>query len=107
MSAIKFLSFRELRTDTGKIKEMLADDGKILVTNNGKPAAFMIAIDEYTLEETLNDLRQIRGLRAMREIQRQAAQNGLSEMTLEEINAEIAQARQERREKLIKAGVEE
>ena len=106
MGTMKFLSFRELRTDTSKIKEMLADYGKIVVTNNGKPTAFMIAVDESSFEDMLNDLRQVRGLRAMREIQRQAEQNGLSEMTLDEINAEIAQARQEQREKLIKAGAE-
>jgi len=107
MGTMKFLSFRELRTDTSKIKEMLADDGKIVVTNNGKPTAFMIAVDESSFEDMLNDLRQVRGLRAMRELQRQAEENGLSEMTLDEINAEIAQARQEQREKSDKAGVEE
>ena len=99
LGSLNFLSFRELRASTAKINEMLTDNGKIVVTNNGKPSAFMIAVDESTLEETLNDWRQVQALRALRELQNQAKQNGLTDMTLDEINAEIAAARKERREK--------
>lgn len=105
MSVMRFLSLRELRSGTTKINEILSDDGKIVVTDNGKPAAFMIAVDETTFEETLNDLRQIRGLRTMRELQRQAKENGLSDMTLDDINAEIALARKEHQEKIANSGV--
>ena len=35
------------------------------------------------------DYGENRGLKAMRELQKQAEENGLSDMTLEEINAEI------------------
>ena len=98
MGSLNFLSFRELRTSTAKINEMLIDNGKIVVTINGKPSAFMIAVDESTLEETLNDWRQVQALRALRNLQNQAKQNGLSDMTLDEINAEIMAARKERRE---------
>jgi antitoxin (DNA-binding transcriptional repressor) of toxin-antitoxin stability system len=99
MGSTAFMSFRELRTSTNKINEMLTDNGKIIVTNNGKPAAFMIAINESTLEDTLNDWKQIQGLRALRALQNQAMQNGLSEMTLDEINDEIADTRRERNER--------
>jgi antitoxin (DNA-binding transcriptional repressor) of toxin-antitoxin stability system len=99
MGNMSFLSFRELRTSTAKINEMLTNDGKIVVTNNGKPAAFMIAVNESTLEETLNNWQQVQGLRALKALQQQALQNGLSEMTLDEINAEIADSRRERRER--------
>ncbi len=99
MGNMAFLSFRELRTSTSKINQVLADNGKIIVTNNGKPAAFMLAVNESTLEETLNDWRQVQGLRALRELQNQAEQNGLTEMTLDEINAEINDARNEKRER--------
>jgi len=105
MSATRFFSLRELRTETGKIKEVLSGDGKIVVTSNGKPTAFMIAVDESNFEETLDDLRQIRGIRAMRELQRQAEGNGLSDMTLDDINAEIVEARKERQKKLVEMGV--
>lgn len=41
----------------------------------------------------LNEKQESRGLRAMKEASRIAAENGISEMTLDEINAEISAAR--------------
>jgi hypothetical protein len=43
---MKFLSIRELRANTGQLKEMLSGDGKIILTTNGKPAALMIEVNE-------------------------------------------------------------
>jgi len=96
MGTMNFLSFGELRSSTCEIDEMLTDNGRIILTNNGKPAAFMVAIDESSLEETLNDWQQIRAMRSLRKLQMQAEQNGLAEMTLDEINAEIADTRKAR-----------
>ena len=95
MGALNFVSFRELRSSTGDIKTMLSGEGRIVVTNNGKPAAFMVAINESSFEDVLDDWRQVRGLRALRDLQCQAEQTGLTEMSLDDINAEIAQARKE------------
>jgi len=91
---------RELRASTGEIKEFLAGNGRIVVTNNSKPVAFMVGVDESTLEETLDDWRKVRGFRILRALQQRAKENGLSDMTLDEINAEIAISRMERREVL-------
>jgi antitoxin (DNA-binding transcriptional repressor) of toxin-antitoxin stability system len=102
---MRFLSIRELRTSTSEIKDILTDDGKIVVTIGGKPAAFMVAIDEESFEQTLEDWRQVRGLRAFRELQFQARENGLSGMTLDDINAEIAASRAEREQSADVAGV--
>ena len=96
---------RELRTSTGEIKEILTGDGKIVVTVGGKPAAFMVAIDEESFEQTLDDWRQVRGLRAFRELQSQAQASGLSNMTLDDINAEIAASRAEHGQRATAAGV--
>lgn len=99
MSALKFLSMRDLRMSTTQIKKMLMDDGTIIVTNNGKPAALMLEINESTLESVLTDLRKMRAKRAVTELQRAAKENGTSEMTMDEIDAEIADTRKERRKK--------
>ena len=99
MGNMNFLSFGELLTSTDTISDMLTDNGKIIVTNNGKPAAFMVAIDESSLEETLNDWQQIRTMRSLRRLQEHAEQNGLAEMSLNEINAEIAETRKEKQER--------
>ncbi|WP_010259804.1 prevent-host-death family protein [Treponema primitia] len=96
MGALKFLSMRELRTSTGKIKEMLTEDKKLVVTNNGKPAAIMLEVSELTLEDMLSDIRQMQAKRALRELQNAAVKNGTASMTMDEINAEIAAVHKER-----------
>lgn len=97
MGAMKFLSMRDLRMSTTQIKKMLMDDGTIIVTNNGKPAALMLEINESTLESVLTDLRQVRAKRALRELQKESIAKGTSEMTMDEIEAEIETARREKR----------
>jgi len=60
MNSVSFLSFRELRTSTGKIEEMLANDNKIIVTGNGKPKALMIQINEMNFEDTLAQVNRMK-----------------------------------------------
>ena len=93
MGSMSFLSFGELQASTSQINDILTDSGRIIVTNDGKPAAFMIAIDESSLEETLNDWQQVRAARSLRKMQKHAERNGLAEMTLDEINTEITASR--------------
>jgi PHD/YefM family antitoxin component YafN of YafNO toxin-antitoxin module len=103
MGNINFLSFRELRTSTAKINDMLADDGKIVVTSNGKPKAIMIQVNEADFEDALAMLNQAKFARAISNIRASAQRSGASKMTLDEINAEIAQSRKEKREQLVKS----
>ena len=100
MGNMSFISLRELRTSTSKINDMLTDDGKIVVTSNGKPKAVMIQVNENDFEETLAVLNQIKLAKAINNIRCAAKSSGASEMSLDEINAEIAQVRKERRERL-------
>ena len=97
MRGMSFLSFRELRASTARNNELLNDNGKIIVTANNKPRALMIQVSESTLEETLELIKQIKLTRAINNIRLAAQQNGTSEMTFEEINAEISEVRKERR----------
>ena len=98
---INFVSFRELRASTSRINDMLSDDGKIIVTNQGKPAAIMLQVSESTLEETLAMINQLRFSKTVNSMRLSAKKNGASEMTLEEINDEIARSRREKRERLV------
>ena len=90
---MRFLSIRELRASTSQLKEMLAQDEKIVLTTNGKPTALMIEVDEHSFENLLWDLRAAQSRRAIRQLQGLAVDAGLHHMTLEDINAEIASAR--------------
>lgn len=100
MSSTNFLSLRELRTSTSRINKMLSDDGKIIVTANGKPTALMIGLGESNLEETLALINQVKLARAIKNFRSNALQSGASELTLDDINAEIALSRQEKRQRL-------
>ncbi|MDR3365172.1 MAG: type II toxin-antitoxin system Phd/YefM family antitoxin [Clostridiales Family XIII bacterium] len=93
---MNFLSMRELRTQTAAIKTMLSNDGSIVVTNNGKPAALMIDINEDNFEDVLTDLRKLRAKRAIRLLQKQSEKAGMSGMQMEEIDAVVAAARRAR-----------
>ena len=97
MSSTTFLSIRELRASTGRLKALLADDGKIVLTANGKPAALMLEVSDSSLEDLLLDLRQLQAMRALRTLQDNAQKNGTASMSLEEINKEIAAARKDRK----------
>jgi hypothetical protein len=93
---MKFLAIRELRSSTGQLKEMLSDDGKIVLTTNGKPTALMIEVSEDSFEDVLIDLRAAQARRAIRQLQERSVSAGLEAMTLDDINDEIAAARRER-----------
>ena len=70
MSKISFLSIRELQQQGSGIKDILDDDGKIVITSNGKPIGFTVGVDESTFEEVLEDWNRIRQLRHLRYIDR-------------------------------------
>ena len=93
---MKFLSTRELRAATGKPSEMLANNGHIVLTTNEKPAALIIEIYEDSFEEVLADIRLAKTRFAIRQMQEHSARSGINNMSLDEVNAEIAAARSEK-----------
>ena len=99
MGAMRFMSMRELQKSGGEIREALANDGRVVITTAGKPTALMIRIGESDFEETLTMLNQMKFAKAVRDIRQEAAQKGLDNLTMDEINAEVAQYRKEKREK--------
>ena len=103
---MNFVSFRELRTSTARINEMLTDDGKIVVTSNGKPKAIMIQVDESDLEDTLAMLNQVHLARSIRNIRAAAQSSGAAKMTPDEINSEIMQSRKERKRRSARSAEE-
>ena len=70
MSKMKFLSVRELQQQGSGIKEILEDDGRIVITSNGKPIGFTVGVDEGSLEEILEDWKRVRQMRHLRFIDR-------------------------------------
>ena len=85
MPKMKFLSIRELQQQGSGIKDILINDGRIVITSNGKPIGFTVRVDEDSFEEVLDDWKKVRQLRHMRYIDRRLDE---SEILADDPNAE-------------------
>lgn len=89
-------SFVQFRTeDTTKVKAMRICEklGIDLPTYMRMCLSRLIQENGIPFSMTLNTVPESKGLQAMKAASRIAKENGISEMTLDEINAEIAEAR--------------
>ena len=86
-----FLSVREFRASSREIWQKLSRDGKMVITNNGKPAALLLDLSGEDLEETLDTLRQARAMRLLKRVRADAEKRGF--LSEEEIEEEIQAAR--------------
>lgn len=94
-----FVTVRELRTDSARVWDEIAAGKEFVITRNGKPFAIMTPTLPSEVEANLRALRAARFARLLAEQHRRSVALGLDKITLEEINAEIAAARKERRER--------
>ena len=88
-----FLSVRELRASSRNIWYKLAQQGKMVITNNGKPSALLLDISNEDLEETLLILQQVRAMRLFNRMRADAQERGF--LSEKEIEVEIQAARAE------------
>lgn len=94
-----FVTVRELRAESAKVWAKIEAGEDVVITRNGKPFALLLHTKPEELESTLRALRWNRFDRLLAEQQKRAAEQGLDKMTMEEIDAEIAAMRKERRER--------
>ena len=81
------------------LREQLAREHELLITNNGRPMAIMLEIrEDEDPEVPLRAFREVRSRLALSRIREAAQRHGTDGMTLEEINAEIALVRADRRQ---------
>ncbi|MFZ5620871.1 MAG: type II toxin-antitoxin system Phd/YefM family antitoxin [Pseudomonadota bacterium] len=92
-----FVTARELRAESARVWEKLEAGEEIVITRNGKPFAVLVHTEPQDLEATLRALRAERFASNVRRMQRQAVEQGLDKLTMDEIDAEIEATRKERR----------
>lgn len=92
-----FVTVRELRSESAKVWAKLEAGEEMVVTRNGKPFALLVHTEPEQIEQTLRAIRAERFAATVGKMQRYAERKGLDEMTMDEIDAEISQARKERR----------
>ena len=94
---MKRVNLRDLGGATSEIKKQLEQERALLVLSDGKPIAILNATDEDSFEAHMKAWRQVRAQHALAKLQREAAERGLDRLTLDDINAEIAKYRKEKR----------
>ena len=93
---MKTYTMAELSRQTKKVCE---DDEPALITSNGKPQSLIFNINGLPIDDAIGAMTEAYGWMCLHEAQRLSAERGLDNMTLEEINEEIRQARMERHRK--------
>ena len=93
---MRFVSVRELRSQSASVWKALSEEKDLVITSNGKPIALLSAIVEEDLEAALGAVRRARAQAAASALQQASLQAGTDHLSLEDINAEINTARRER-----------
>lgn len=91
-----FVTVRELKAESAKIWEKIESGEEMVVTRNGKPFAILVHTAPADVEEKLRALRWAHFDRLLAENQAQSHAQGLDQMSMEEIDAEIAASRRDR-----------
>lgn len=94
---MKFVSMREFTASPKKTQKNLATDGELVVTNNGTPSMLVIDITDRDFLKLSDYLRRQEALDILHQVQTASVRNGTDGMAMEEIDAEIAAYRNERR----------
>jgi len=90
-----FLTIRDFRS--ASVWDRLSQKDEIILTNNGRPVALVLAIADGNFEEILGSVRQAKAMRALNAVRTEAAGRGF--LSEEEIEAEIQSYRHEKRAK--------
>jgi len=90
---MQFLSIKEFSKSPQVALSNLSKNGNVVLTSSGEPSALLIKTDGLNFEKTFALLQQLEFMQAVTETQTRSEKNGISKMTLKEINKEIANAR--------------
>lgn len=90
------LSFLRKRGET--IRNLLAEEGVLVVTSRSRPFAILIDVEEGELEDTVSLASQIRAGLAVARLRKEARTKGLGGFSMEEIAQETREVRRDRRE---------
>ena len=94
---MEYVTIRDLRLKPSEVWEKLRRQRELILTSNGRPVAVISDVNEEDVEETVAALRRARAQSVVSRLRRAAAEAGLDRMSMEEIDAEIAAARRERK----------
>ena len=94
---MKFISIRDLRSDTAGLRRDLQADREIVVTANGRPIAVMTRVDPDTVEQEILAIRRARARAALSRMRDRARSEGLDRLSMDQIDDIVARTRRDRR----------
>ena len=92
-----YVTVRELRAESGKVWERVAAGEEFVITRNGKPFALLLHTEPAEVEAALRAYRAARLGMVVDRLRDYAAASGLDTLSEDDIAAEVAAAREERR----------
>lgn len=90
---MKFCGIRELSNNTKAVLENVSQGNKVIITDNGKPSAMMIQINEDNFELILSLVQQLEMQANLSSIWNKALKDFPKGMAEEEIEEEISATR--------------
>jgi prevent-host-death family protein len=91
------ISVSDLKRQRAERWLKLAAEDELVITSKGRPVAVLLSTAHASMESTRALVRSVRALQAQSALQQAALARGTSEMSLADIDAEIAAARRARR----------
>lgn len=90
---MNFYGIRELSNNTKSVLNSVGENGSAIITDNGKPAALMLNINEANFENVIAMVYKLQAQNALSELQKQSAVNFPNGLTDDEIEKEINSVR--------------
>ena len=94
---MKFMSAREFRVNTGRMRSDLDRDEEVVLTANGRPFAIVSAVRPEWFDKELRAIRGARARVALERVRESAARSGTAKMPMTAIDAIIADTRRAKR----------
>jgi hypothetical protein len=92
---MNFYTCGEFKTEPNTVWASLAEDGEVILTDDGKPSALMLDIASTDVETLLKAFRQAKSMIAFNRMRQKAQKRGF--LSDAEIENEIAAYRREKR----------
>ncbi len=92
---MQIVTVRDIRTGPKKVWNKLKKVEDLVLTSNGKPIAIISSLADRDVEEVLVELKRVRAINAVFQMQKKSLETEKQKITLAEINKEIEEVRKE------------
>ena len=95
---MQFVSMREFTASPKETQKKLSVNGELVVTNNGTPTMLVIDIANRDFIKLMDSLRRQEAFDILHQIQTASVRGGRDNISIDEINTEIAVYHEEKRD---------